>query len=56
MKIINEQINNCPICNSEETELLIEENNYIYCSNCKWTFLPQSTWTIEEIIERFKRQ
>ena len=58
-----ELILKCPFCGDERLDLehtynKIEKRNVyeIYCPGCDWVFTPQSTWTEEEIIEKFKRR
>ncbi|MBR5607600.1 MAG: hypothetical protein IKW44_04350, partial [Bacteroidaceae bacterium] len=52
----------CHICGSDDVELLCDYSNaeqrnlyHIYCSNCGWGFVPQSTWSVKEIVEKWNQ-
>lgn len=61
-EVIKKELKTCPMCKGN-AELLKEysriEQRYFYsifCNSCDWTFVPQSAWNEEEIIEKWNRR
>ena len=47
----------CPICGGDVQMMQYHGNEfYLYCTRCKFTFLPQSTWSTKEVVDRFNRR
>ncbi len=55
MNIVKKDLNECPFCGGTRVSLVTDENsgNYIHCSGCHWTFLPRTSWDVDEMVERY---
>ena len=59
-EVVDVKLNPCKICGSDNVQMLKtysaaeqRELYHIYCADCNWGFEPQSTWSVDDIVNRW---